>query len=92
MLALANQIKKCTIKKEYQVIGIKDYLKNIWMVRKYFIDKYGVDPPVINGDQMPLNYNESASQKMLSEELRRSLCKRKLHAFKRKSYLLHTTL
>ena len=32
----------------------------------YFIGKYGVDPPVINGNQMPLHHNESASQKTLS--------------------------
>ena len=43
-----------------------DYLKNIWTVRKYFIDKYGIEPPVINGDRMPLHRNESASQKTLS--------------------------
>ena len=35
-------------------------------VRKYLIDKYGVDPPVINRDQMPLHRNESATQKTLS--------------------------
>ena len=33
------------------------------MVRKYFIDKDLVDPPSINGDQMPLQRNESASKK-----------------------------
>ena len=36
------------------------------MVENYFIGKYGVDPPVINGDLMPLNRNESASRKTLS--------------------------
>ena len=55
--------KKYAIKKEDRIIRIKGYLKNIWTVRKYFINKYGVDPPVINGDQMPLHRNESASQK-----------------------------
>ena len=58
--------KKYTIKKEDQIIRIKDYLKNIWTVRKYFIDRYGVDPPVINGDQLPLHRNQSESQKTLS--------------------------
>ena len=58
--------KKYAIKKEDRIIRIKDYLKNIWTVRKYFIDKYGVDPPVINGDHMTLHRNESASQKTLS--------------------------
>ena len=64
--------KKYAIKKEDRIIRIKDYLKNISTVRKYFIDKYGVDQPVINGDQMPLHRNESASQKTLplkSEEV-----------------------
>ena len=58
--------KKYAIKKEDRVIRIKDYLRNIWTVRKYFIGKYSTDPPVINGDQKPLHRNESASQKTLS--------------------------
>ena len=55
--------KKYAIKNEDGIIRMKGYLKNIWTVRKYFIDKYGVDPPVINRDQMPLHRNEGASQK-----------------------------
>ena len=65
-VSLRKPNKKYAIKKEDQIIQIKDYLKNIWTVRKYFIDKYGVDPPVINGDQMSLYRNERASQKTLS--------------------------
>ena len=65
-VSLRKPNKKFAIKKEDRKIRIKDYLKNIWTVRKYFIDKYGIDPPVINGDQMPLHRNESASQKTLS--------------------------
>ena len=57
---------KFGIKTEDRIIRIKGYLKNIWTVRKYFIDKYGVNPPVISGDQMPLHHNASASQKTLS--------------------------
>ena len=30
------------------------------------MDTYGVDPTIINGDQMPLHRNESAGQKTLS--------------------------
>ena len=30
------------------------------------MDTYGVDPPIINGDQMALHRNESAGQKTLS--------------------------
>ena len=58
--------KKFGIKIEDRIIRIKVYLKNIWTVRKYFMGKYGVKPPVINGDQMPLHRNASASQKTLS--------------------------
>lgn len=36
------------------------------MVSKYSLDTYGIDPPIFNGDQMPLHRNESASQKTLS--------------------------
>ena len=39
--------------------------QNIWLVRKYFMETYGIDPPIINWDQMPLHRNESASQKTL---------------------------
>ena len=53
-------------------------------IRKYFIHKYGVDPPVIIGDKMLEHHNENPSEiHFLSEEI-------SLRAFKRKSYLLHT--
>ena len=45
---------------------IFEYLKNIWTVRKYFIKNFGVDPSVLNGDQMPLHRNESFTQKTLN--------------------------
>ena len=35
-------------------------------VWKFWWFKYGIDPPVINGDQMPLHFNESAGSKTLS--------------------------
>ena len=48
------------------MVKIQDYLKNIMKVRKHFLDTYGIDPPIINGDQMRLHRNESASQRTLS--------------------------
>ena len=54
-VSLRKPNKKYAIKKEERVIWITDYLKNIWTVRKYFIDKYGIDPPIINRDQMSLH-------------------------------------
>ena len=58
--------KRFKIKQEDRVERIKEYIMNIWRVQKFFLDTYGVDPPVINGDQMPLHRNESASQKTLA--------------------------
>ena len=65
-VSLRKPNKRYAIKNEERVVRLQDYLKNIWMVRKYFLDTYGIDPPIINGDQMPLHRNESASQKTLS--------------------------
>ena len=33
---------------------------------QYFIQKYGMDPPIINGDKMPLHRNESSQQKTIT--------------------------
>ena len=65
-VSLHKSNKRLAKKNEDCIIRIKDYLQNIWTVRKYFLDTYDVDPPIINGDQMPLHRNESAVQKTLS--------------------------
>ena len=65
-VSLRKPNKRFAIKNEDRIIRIKDYLQNIWTVRNYFLDTYGVDPPIINGDQMPIHRNESAGQKTLS--------------------------
>ena len=65
-VSLRKPNKRFAIKNEDRIIRIKDYLQNIWTVRKYFLDTYGLDPPIINGHQMPLHRNESAGQKTLS--------------------------
>ena len=65
-VSLKRPNKRFTIGKEDRLERLKDYLKSIWTVRKYFMDAYGADPPIVNGDQMPLHRNESACQKTLS--------------------------
>jgi len=65
-VSLRKPNKRYVIKQEDRIIRLKDYLQNVWIVRKYFVDTYGKDPPIINGDQMPLHRNESAGQKTLS--------------------------
>ena len=59
-VSLRKPNKHYTLSKDDLCIHIKDYLKNVWTVRN------GVDPPVINGDQMPLHRNESGSRKTMS--------------------------
>ena len=45
---------KCfQIKQANREERVFEYLKNFWTVRKFFIDNFEFDPPIINGDQMP---------------------------------------
>ena len=66
VLSLRRPNKRYSIKKEDFLIRLRDYLQNLWTVRRYFIEKYGVDPPIINGDQMPLHRNESSQDKTMA--------------------------
>ena len=65
MLVWESLIKATHLRKKTS-FSVQDYLKNIWMVRKYFLDTYCIDAHIINEDQMPLYRNDSASQKTLS--------------------------
>ena len=65
-MSLRKPKKRYSIKKEDLVGRLSDYLKNVWQIRRFFIEKYSVDPPIINGDQMPLHRNESSQQKTLN--------------------------
>ena len=38
-------------------------MTNVWTVRKFSIDNYGVEPPIINEYQMPLHRNKNSTQK-----------------------------
>ena len=65
-VSLRHPNKRFQIKQADREERVFEYLKNIWTVRKFFLDNFGVDPPVINGDQIPLHRNESSSQKTLN--------------------------
>ena len=65
-ISLRKPNKGFSIKKSDLIERLQDYLRNIWTLRRFFIEKYGVDPPIINGDQMPLHRNESSQQKTLT--------------------------
>ena len=64
-ISLRKPNKKYSIKKEDLVERLQDYLRNDSRVR-FFIEKYGIDPPVINGDQMPIHRNKSSQQKTMA--------------------------
>ena len=64
-VSLRHPNKRFQIKQADREERVFEYLKNIWTVRN-FLDNFGLDPPVINGDQMPLHGNESSSQKTLN--------------------------
>jgi len=65
-VSLRKPNKRFQIKQEDRKERIFEYIKNVWTVRKFFIDNFAVDPPIINGDQIPLHRNESSSQKTLN--------------------------
>ena len=48
-------------------------------MRHYFIRKFGIDPQIINGDQMPLHRNESSGQATISFKNYEAFVKEKHH-------------
>ena len=65
-VSLRKPNKRFAIKNEDRIERLSEYIKNLLWVRKYFLDNFGYDPLIINGDQMPLHRNESSSQKTLN--------------------------
>ena len=65
-VSLRHPNKRFQIKQADREERVFEYLKDIWTVRKFVLDNFGLDPPVINGDQMPLHRNESSFQKTLN--------------------------
>ena len=65
-ISLRKPNKRFSIKKSDLIERLQDYLRNIWTLRRFFIEKYDVHPLIINGDQMPLYRNESSQQKTLT--------------------------
>ena len=61
VVSLRRPKKRYSIQRDV-LIRLQDHLYNVWTVRRFFKEKYGVDPPIINGDQMPLHRNESHSK------------------------------
>ena len=65
-VSLLKPNKRFQIKQAHRKERIFEYLENIWTVKKFFIDNFGLDLPIINGDQMPLHRNDSTSQRTLN--------------------------
>ena len=65
-VSLRKPNKRFQIKRSDREERVYQYVRNVWTARKFVIDNLSVHPPVINGDQMRLYKNESASQKTLN--------------------------
>ena len=65
-LSLRTPNKRFQIKQADREERIFRSLEIIWTVRKFFIDNFKVDPPIIDGNQMPLHRKDSASQRNLN--------------------------
>ena len=65
-ISLRKPNKRFTIKEEDLVTRTEDHLQNVWIVQNLFIKKYGINPPVVKGYQVPLHRNGNASQKTLA--------------------------
>ena len=65
-VSLKKPNKRYAIKQEDRIERLLEYLKNVMRVRYFFLENYKVDPPLINGDQMPLHRNESSSLRTMN--------------------------
>ena len=65
-VSLLKPNKRFQIKQAHREERIFEYLENIWTVQKFFIDNFGLDLPIINGNQMLLHRNDSTSQRTLN--------------------------
>ena len=83
--------KRCSISVKDRKTRIKDYLKNVWSVRNYFLQKYNVDPPIFNGDQIPLHRNESSEESTLHFKGQEDFVKEK-HMLSRERITCFTTV
>ena len=68
--------KRFTIKQIDRVIRVLDYIQNICIIRKYLIDKYDIDTPIINDDEMPLHRNETSRLKNMNIKVKTLMLKK----------------
>ena len=54
-VSLCKPNKRFAIKQEDRVERLLDYYKNMMRLRKYFLDNFGEEPEIYNGDQMPVH-------------------------------------
>lgn len=65
-VSLKKPNKRFAIKRVDRIERVLELLINTTRFRKYHIEHFGTDPPIINGDQMPIHRNESSNQKTLT--------------------------
>ena len=71
-VSLRKPNKPCFISRDDCIVIVQDkkhwryWNWRHWNWRYYFMEKFGIDPPTINGDQMPFHRNESSAQATLN--------------------------
>ena len=65
-VSLLKPNKRYAIKYEDLVERVFEILANLLRIRVFSTHYFGTDPPIINGDQMPLHMNESSAMKTMS--------------------------
>ena len=57
-VSLKKPNKRFSISQADRVERLQEYIKNMIRLRIFFKKNFGCEPPIINGDQMPLHRNE----------------------------------
>lgn len=65
-ISLKKPNKRYALSYDERKIRIIDMVKNVWTARLYFLKKFGREPVIWGGDQMPLHRNEQTSVKTMS--------------------------
>ena len=54
-VSLSTPNKRFAVSKADVIERVLELLKNVMRTRKYSIEKFNIDPIIINGDQMPIH-------------------------------------
>ena len=65
-ISLKKPNKRYALSFDERKTRIIEMIKNVWRARLFFLKKFGKEPVIWGGDQMPLHRNEQTGQKTMS--------------------------